>query len=79
MCSGSRAVAALTAAVKLNYEIYGNTLPHLHLYVFPRCAGGPFESGPVDPQAVRRPVYGLGEFYEFAARLRTMLVAAGAP
>ena len=29
----ARAIAATTAAVKLNYEIHGNTVPHLHLHL----------------------------------------------
>ncbi len=34
--------------VKLNYEIHGNTLPHLHLHVFPRQRGDRFEGRPID-------------------------------
>jgi diadenosine tetraphosphate (Ap4A) HIT family hydrolase len=58
----SRAIAAATGAVKLNYEIHGNTAPHLHLHVFPRYRGDPFEGGPIDPRAARGLVYGPGEF-----------------
>ena len=46
----SRALAAATGAVKLNYEIHGNTVPHLHTHVFPRHVGDPFEGGPIDPR-----------------------------
>ena len=35
----SRAVARATGAVKLEYEVHGNTLLHLHLHVFPRYVG----------------------------------------
>ncbi len=38
--------------VKLNYEIHGNTLPHLHLHLFPRQRGDRFEGRPVDGQDV---------------------------
>src|ERR1700694_5859903 len=31
----SNAVSVATEAVKLNYEIHGNTLPHLHIHFFP--------------------------------------------
>src|SRR5438477_7788144 len=34
---------------KLNYEIHGNTIPHLHVHVFPRMAGDRFEGRPIDP------------------------------
>lgn len=32
----SRALKPLTGAVKLNYEVHGNSLPHLHMHFFPR-------------------------------------------
>jgi diadenosine tetraphosphate (Ap4A) HIT family hydrolase len=34
--------------VKLNYEIHGNTLPHLHLHLFPRQPGDRFEGRPIN-------------------------------
>ncbi len=46
----SRAVAAATGAVKLNYEIHGNTLPHLHVRFFPRYRGDQFEGRPINPR-----------------------------
>jgi diadenosine tetraphosphate (Ap4A) HIT family hydrolase len=58
----SRAVAAATGAVKLNYEIHGNTLPHLHMHFFPRHRGDPFEGQPINPRAAKQPVYQFGEF-----------------
>jgi diadenosine tetraphosphate (Ap4A) HIT family hydrolase len=58
----SRAIAAATGAVKLNYEIHGNTVPHLHLHIFPRYLGDPFEGGPINPRAVQGRVYRPGEF-----------------
>jgi diadenosine tetraphosphate (Ap4A) HIT family hydrolase len=68
----SAAIAAATGAVKLNYEIHGNTVPHLHLHLLPRYVGDRFEGGPVNPRAVREPVYGPGEF----AALRQRVLAA---
>lgn len=35
----SRVVADITDAVKLNYEVHGNTVPHLHMHIFPRYVG----------------------------------------
>jgi diadenosine tetraphosphate (Ap4A) HIT family hydrolase len=50
--SESMAVAAalseLVEPSKMNYEIHGNTIPHLHLHLFPRFAGDPFEGRPID-------------------------------
>jgi diadenosine tetraphosphate (Ap4A) HIT family hydrolase len=58
----SRAVAAATGAVKLNYEIHGNTLPHLHMHFFPRYRGDQFEGQPINPKMTMQPVYAPGEF-----------------
>ena len=69
----SRAIAA-ASGVKLNYEIHGNTLPHLHMHIFPRYRGDQFEGQPIDPKTVVQPVYPPGEF----ERLRgAFLVALG--
>ena len=60
----------VTKAVKLNYEIHGNTIPHLHMHLFPRYVGDVFENRPIDPRTVKCRVYAPGEFAEFAERLR---------
>ena len=46
----ARAVSAVVDCVKMNYEIHGNTIPHLHLHLYPRSPGDPYEGGPVDPR-----------------------------
>ena len=46
-----RVASALHASLrpeKLNYEIHGNTIPHLHLHLFPRWKGDRFEGRPID-------------------------------
>jgi diadenosine tetraphosphate (Ap4A) HIT family hydrolase len=58
----SRAVSGATGAVKLNYEIHGNSLPHLHMHLFPRYHGDCFEGQPINPRLVVQPVYAEGEF-----------------
>ena len=58
----SRALATITKAVKMNYEIHGNSLPHLHMHFFPRYRGDPFEGQPIDPRSAVQPVYAAGEF-----------------
>jgi diadenosine tetraphosphate (Ap4A) HIT family hydrolase len=55
--------------VKLNYDILGNSLPHLHTHVIPRYAddpkpGWPFpfpedEPGPIDEESFRRDLEAL--------------------
>jgi diadenosine tetraphosphate (Ap4A) HIT family hydrolase len=44
-------VARLLRPVKVNYEIHGNSLPHLHAHIFPRFAGDRFVGGPIDGRA----------------------------
>jgi len=48
----AEAVASHVRPIKMNYEIHGNTLPHLHLHLFPRQPTDPFVGGPVDPRKV---------------------------
>ena len=44
----AEAAGRATGAAKLNYEIPGNTIPHLHMHLFPRFRGDPFADGPID-------------------------------
>jgi len=44
----ARRLLEATGARKMNYEIHGNTIPHLHLHLYPRYAGDPFEGLPID-------------------------------
>ena len=37
--AAARGLASLFNSVKMNYEIHGNTVPHLHMHLFPRRAG----------------------------------------
>ena len=73
----SRAIAAATGAVKLNIELHGNTVPHLHLHVFPRYPGDPFEGAPLNPKAITTPVYGPGLFESLRARVLEELARDG--
>ncbi len=74
----SRALAAVTGAVKLNYEIHGNTLPHLHMHFFPRYPRDPFENKPIDPRSVTGPVYAPQQFLKMRDRLVQELSRSGA-
>ena len=58
----SKALLQATGAVKLNYEIHGNSLPHLHMHFFPRYRGDQFEGRAIDPRSVSGSVYATGEF-----------------
>jgi diadenosine tetraphosphate (Ap4A) HIT family hydrolase len=41
----ARALAEFTGAVKLNYGIHGNVIPHLHLHLWPRFVDDPYDTG----------------------------------
>ena len=71
----SSALATVTGSVKLNYEIHGNTLPHLHMHFFPRYAGDPFEGRAIEPSRIAQPVYERGQF---AALKQELVQALGA-
>lgn len=71
----SRALSEVTSAVKLNYEIHGNTLPHLHMHFYPRYPGDRFEGRPVDPKIAPQPVYAPGQLAELRDRLLDALSA----
>lgn len=44
----ARALAAKLEPDKLNYEIHGNTIAHLHLHMFPRWRRDRFAGRPID-------------------------------
>jgi diadenosine tetraphosphate (Ap4A) HIT family hydrolase len=44
----ARVLKRLFSPRKLNYEIHGNTIPHLHMHLLPRYVGDPFVGGPID-------------------------------
>ncbi len=69
----TRALRQIVQPVKLNYEIHGNTIPHLHVHFFPRYRGDRFEHGPINPRVVTAPVYKPGEFERFTTQLRDAL------
>jgi diadenosine tetraphosphate (Ap4A) HIT family hydrolase len=69
----SRAVQEATGAIKMNYEIHGNTIPHLHTHLFPRYPGDPFEGRPIDSRNLTASVYGPGELAALFARVREAL------
>jgi len=73
----SGALARVTGAVKLNYEIHGNTIPHLHVHLYPRYPRDPFENAPIDPSRVRgQQAYAPGEFEAFVSDLLDALATA---
>src|SRR5205814_6125669 len=74
----SAAVARIMKPMKMNYEVHGNTAPHLHVHFFPRYRGDQFAGGPINARAAKRPAYAPGEFELFKKRLQHELVSSAA-
>ena len=75
----SRALKDVTGAVKINVDIHGNTLPHLHAHFVPRYVGDPYEDGPIDfrrSEDTREFTYDPEEFRRFVEDLRAAVEAA---
>jgi diadenosine tetraphosphate (Ap4A) HIT family hydrolase len=88
MCWLARAVEEYARPHKLNYEMLGNQVPHLHWHIFPRSKQDPDALKPVwlaldqaerDPELRRRYETGPRPREAIAADLRQHLVAIGAP
>lgn len=69
----ARALTRAFDTVKINYELLGNQVPHIHWHVVPRLADDPIPREPVwrlDHEPRRLPPPGLAERL---ARIRTCL------
>lgn len=66
----AKALKEVTKAKKINYEIHGNTIPHLHMHLFPRYMDDPFPGGAIDYNKVEPAVYKGKEFEDFVQELR---------
>ncbi|MFO8109094.1 MAG: hypothetical protein R6U17_01015 [Thermoplasmata archaeon] len=67
----AEALKNVTGCVKINYEIHGNTILHLHLY--PRTMDGPFPGQPIDYNKRRADIYDEREYEEFIAKMKAEL------
>jgi diadenosine tetraphosphate (Ap4A) HIT family hydrolase len=88
MCLLARAIEAYARPHKLNYEMLGNQVPHLHWHVFPRSAADPDVLKPVwlaldraerEPELRQRYETGPRTREAIAADLRQHLASLGAP
>lgn len=88
MCLLARAIEECMRPHKLNYELLGNQVPHLHWHLFPRSAHDPDTLRPVwlaldraerDADWRRRLETGPQERTATAAALRQTLTRLGAP
>lgn len=43
--TAARVLADISGAIKINYGIHGNVIPHLHLHLWPRYIDDPYDVG----------------------------------
>lgn len=88
MCLLSRAIETAVQPLKLNQELLGNQVPHVHWHLFPRFADDPERLRPVwlaldraehDPAEKQRLQSGRRNRMETTRLLRQHLEALGAP
>lgn len=72
-----RAIADHFAAAKLNYEILGNRVPHVHTHIVPRYLDDPAPGRPLSFPDARRPPQPEERFQRDVASLRHLLGASG--
>ncbi len=65
----ARAIQRVTGAIHINYEIHGNTVPHLHIHLYPRYIDDPFPGRAID-YSQRKSWFTDEEFEEFVERMR---------
>ncbi|MFN8496588.1 MAG: HIT family protein [Anaerolineae bacterium] len=51
MLHAAAVIEAVYGAIKMNYQILGNAVPHVHAHIVPRYYGDPAPSRPIDPGA----------------------------
>ncbi len=69
----ARVLKEVTGAFKINYEIHGNTAPHLHMHLFPRYLDDPFAGVSIDTTRIQPPVYQGDEFEAFVKAIQDKL------
>lgn len=71
----ARGLAGAVDPAKMNYEIHGNTVPHLHMHLFPRFAEDPYVGYVITSRArfTRTP----GQLDAIASAIRAELLARG--
>ncbi len=87
MCLLARAIESAFRPHKLNYELLGNQVAHLHWHVFPRSADDPARLSPVwlaldeaeRDEGRRRQLLGSADRGTVAAALGEQLRQSGAP
>jgi len=71
--SVSSALSEATKCIKINYEVHGNILPHLHMHFFPRFVNDPFEGKKIDVSQIPQPIYTENDYPLMAEKILTKL------
>jgi diadenosine tetraphosphate (Ap4A) HIT family hydrolase len=66
----SKALKEVTKAIKINYELHGNTCPYMHMHLFPRYLDDHFSGQPIDYRQKTSPFYKENEFDKFIKDMR---------
>jgi diadenosine tetraphosphate (Ap4A) HIT family hydrolase len=61
----AKALQEVTGATKINYEIHGNTGPHLHCHLFPRYLDDDFPGKSIDIKLIEPSPYESDEEFEW--------------
>ena len=74
VCLCAKVLKRVTDAIKINYEIHGNTEPHLHIHLYPRFVDDPFPGQAINYNQKSASIYAPGEYEDFVARMRKELM-----
>ncbi len=69
----AKATQEITGAIKLNYEIHGNVVPHVHVHIIPRYPDDAIERSGVGFARLTDSPYRPGEFDSFREALAEKL------
>ncbi len=70
----AKALKEVSGAVKINFELHGNTIPHLHIHLFPRYLDDSFPGKAIDYTKITpSPYENESEFEYFIAQMRLKL------
>ena len=72
------ALAAVYRPTKINYELLGNMVPHMHWHVVPRFSEDPLWPRPIWSEPHAEKPLDSAAYREAVGRIRTALLASGA-
>jgi diadenosine tetraphosphate (Ap4A) HIT family hydrolase len=74
----AKALKTVTNAVKINYETHGNSVPHLHVHLYPRYRDDPFPGKAIDYSRKKR-LYSDEEFKIFVGEMQKAIAVNSRP